>query len=141
MEIKYLTPGPGNLREVMGLMPLLYREIGPGLALVMEELIKDDAYFKLLALDEAGAPAGFMAGGCRLELDFECRAGIIEDIIIRPDLQRRGIGKAMLAEFEKWCSARGAAGVLVPCGRPGFYEKAGFEKLPVTRYWKELPAR
>lgn len=45
---------------------------------------------------------------------------------------------AMLAEFEKWAAARGAEGILVPCGREGFYEKMGFEMFPVKRYWKEL---
>ena len=139
MGIRYITPGPENSAEIIALMPALYREIGGGLAGVLEEFIKDGQYFKLLALDkESGAAAGFMVGCCRLEVDFECRAGIIEEIIVLPAYQKLGIGKTMLAEFDKWCAARGAKGVLVPCGRPGFYEKMGFEKLPVVRYWKDL---
>lgn len=140
MEIEYKTPDAGSLREILSLMPMLYRDIGEGLGKVLEEFIKDERYFKLLALEKAsGAAAGFMVGCCRLEVDFECRAGIIEEIVIHPDYRKLGIGRHMLGEFDIWCAAKGAKGVLVPCGREGFYEKMGFEKLPVIRYWKELP--
>jgi GNAT superfamily N-acetyltransferase len=141
MKIEYTIPGPADSAEILALMPALYRQIGGGLAGVLEEFLSSDRYFKMLAVEKgSGAPAGFMVGCCRLEVDFECRAGIIEEILVLPAYQKLGIGKALLAEFEKWCAARGAQGILVPCGRPGFYEKMGFEKLPVIRYWKEFTA-
>ncbi len=140
MEIEYKTPGLNDLQGILSLMPALYREIGEGLADVLKEFVRDEQYFKLMAVEKgSGKITGFMAGCCRLEVDFECRAGIIEEIVISPDHRGLGIGKNMLGEFYKWCAARGAKGVLVPCGRAGFYEKLGFEKLPVTRYWKDLP--
>lgn len=140
MTIEYKTPDLKDLQGISGLMPALYREIGEGLAKVLEEFVKDDQYFKLLAIEkETGAVAGFIVGCCRLEVDFECRAGIIEEVVVHPDYRKLGIGAALLAELEKWSRARGAKGLLVPCGREGFYEKMGFEKLPVIRYWKELP--
>jgi len=139
MQIEYKTPGPGNLPKILALMPALYSEIGEGLAKVLEEFVRDGQYFKLMAVERgSGAVIGFMAGCCRLEVDFECRAGIIEEIVIHPDYRKLGIGRKMLGEFDNWSRSRGAKGVLVPCGRAGFYEKMGFEKLPVTRYWKDL---
>ena len=39
---------------------------------------------------------------------FECRAGALEEIVVRPDCRGLGIGKAPLAEFEKWAVACGA---------------------------------
>ncbi len=141
MKIKYITPGPKDLPAVLGLMPVLYRDIGEGLSKVLAEFLESGQYFKMLAVEETtGAAAGFMAGCCRLEVDFECRAGIIEEIVVHPERRKHGIGKSMLAEFEKWCAARGAEGILVPCGREGFYEKMGFEVFPVKRFWKELPS-
>jgi len=123
----------------MGLMPALYQEIGAGLTKVLAEFLEDKNYFKLLAVEKStGAAAGFMVGCCRLEVDFEARMGIIEEIVVHPDRQKLGIGKALLAEFEKWAVARGAEGILVPCGREGFYEKMGFEMGAVKRYWKEF---
>lgn len=123
---------------IMELMPFLYNEIGQGLEKVLEEFIKDSYYFKLLATNNNGAAKGFMVGCCRPEVDFECRAGIIEEIVVHPDCRGLGTGKAMLTLFEKWSIARGAKGILVPCGREGFYEKVGFEMFPVKRFWKDI---
>ncbi|MDP2865272.1 MAG: GNAT family N-acetyltransferase [Elusimicrobiota bacterium] len=140
MTIEYRTPTPGDLSAVMGLMPALYNEIGPGLEKVLAEFIEDKYYFKLLAVEkQSGAAAGFLVGCCRLEVDFECRAGALEEVVVRPDCRGLGIGKALLAEFEKWAAARGAQGIIVPCGREGFYEKMGFQKCPITRYWRDIP--
>lgn len=139
MEIEYRVPVPADLPAVMDLMPTLYPEIGEGLPKVLAEFIEDSNYFKLLAVEKGtGAAAGFMVGCSRLEVDFECRVGIIEEIVVHPDRRKLGIGKTMLAEFEKWAAARGARGIMVPCGREGFYEKMGFEVFPVKRFWKEF---
>lgn len=139
MEIEYRAPASADLAAVMGLMPALYQEIGAGLSKVLAEFIEDKYYFKLLAVEKGtGAAAGFMVGCCRLEVDFEGRVGIIEEVVVHPDRRKLGIGKTMLAEFEKWSAARGAEGILVPCGREGFYEKMGFEMFSVKRYWKKL---
>lgn len=140
MEIEYRAAVPSDLAAVMGLMPTLYQEIGAGLTKVLAEFLEDKNYFKLLGVEKnTGSAAGFMVGCCRLEVDFEARVGIIEEIVVHPERRKLGIGKALLAEFEKWAAARGAEGILVPCGREGFYEKMGFEMFPVKRYWKELP--
>ena len=142
MEIEYKVPGPENLSAVMSLMPALYSEIGPGLEKVLAEFIEDKYYFKLLAVEKgSGAAAGVLVGCCRLEVDFECRAGVLEEVVVRPDCRGLGIGKALLAEFEKWSLARGAQALVVPCGREGFYEKMGFNKGSILRYWKDLPAK
>ena len=120
-------------------MPLLYRDIGKGLQNTLNELVKDSFYFKLLATQQdTGVATGFMLGCCRLEIDFECRAGIIEEMVVIPSHRGLGIGTAMLKIFETWSRERGAEGILVPCGREGFYEKVGFEMFPVKRYWKDL---
>lgn len=120
-------------------MPALYQEIGAGLPKVLAEFLTDKNYFTLLAVEKGtGTAAGFMVGCCRLEVDFEARVGIIEEIVVHPERRKLGIGKTLLSEFEKWAAGRGAEGILVPCGREGFYEKMGFEMFPVKRYWKEF---
>jgi len=139
MEIEYKIPGAKDLPAVMSLMPTLYSEIGPGLENVLAEFIADKYYYKLLAVEKGtGAAAGFIVGCCRLEVDFECRAGALEEVVVRPDCRGLGIGKTLLAEFEKWSVSRGAEGIIVPCGREGFYEKMGFMKCPITRYWRDI---
>lgn len=141
-KMEYRDAAASDLPGVMALMPTLYQEIGGGLQRVIAEFIGDKNYFTLAALENSGgAVIGFMVGCCRLEVDFECRVGVIEEIVVHPGSRGLGVGRAMLAEFEKWAALRGAEGVLVPCGRPGFYEKMGFEMFPVKRYWKELKAQ
>jgi len=140
MTLNYTFPGPGEEDKIYKLLELLYEgHVDGGLRGVLREFLKDDGYFKIAAVDgETGAFAGFMAGSCRLEVDFECRAGIIEELIVLPEYRKRGIGKKMLEAFEAWSRGRGASGFLVPCGRTGFYEAMGFEKHLVHRYWKEF---
>ncbi|HBA59782.1 MAG TPA: hypothetical protein DCZ92_02970 [Elusimicrobia bacterium] len=140
MEITYRTPCAADEEEIMRLLTVLYQgHVGEGLRGVLSEFIRDDNYFKMLATDGPGGPvAGFMTGSCRLEVDFECRAGIIEELIVPEEYRKRGIAKTMVAAFEDWSRARGAKGTLVPCGRPGFYEAMSFEKYMVPRYWKEF---
>ena len=139
MEIEYRAPVRSDLPAIMGLMPTLYNDIGEGLGKVLAEFVEDKNYFKLMAVEKGtGAAAGFMVGCCRLEVDFEARVGIIEEIVVHPDRRKLGIGRTLLAGFEKWAADRGAQGILVPCGREGFYEKMGFEMFPVKRFWKEF---
>jgi hypothetical protein len=78
MEIEYKTPALKDSREIFGLMPTLYSEIGDGLVDVLKEFMGDEHYFKLMAVEKGtGTIVGFMVGCCRLEVNFECRAGII----------------------------------------------------------------
>ena len=140
MQIEYSVPDAASSALIMPLMAQLYNEFGPGLEKILGQFLADDNYFKLVARDKAtGDIAGFMSGSARPEVDFECRAGIIEELVVRKDCRGLGIGRAMLVHFEAWCKNRNCGGILVPCGRAGFYEKTGFEKFVVNRYWKEFP--
>lgn len=140
MHLEYKTPGPGEEYKIYELLELLYEgHVDGGLRGVLREFLKDANYFKVAAVDrDTGAVAGFLAGSCRLEVDFECRAGIIEELVVLPEYRKNGIAKKMLGALEDWSRERGARGFLVPCGRPGFYEAMGFEKYMVPRYWKDF---
>lgn len=70
MTIEYRTPSPGDLAAVMGLMPALYSEIGPGLETVLAEFIEDKYYFKLLAVEkQTGAAA---SAGRTIDIVTDC---------------------------------------------------------------------
>lgn len=140
MSVDYKNPGPGEEEKVYKLLELLYEgHIDGGLREVMNEYLRDDNYFKFAAVDPAtGAFAGFILGSCRLEVDFECRAAIIEELVVLPEYRKQGIAKTLLEALEAWSGKKGAKGVLVPCGREGFYEAMGFEKYMVRRYWKDF---
>lgn len=140
MDIEYRKPGPGDKDKLYSLLDLLYEgHVDGGLKAVMEEFLVDENYFKLAAADgKTGDLVAFLLGSCRLEVDFECRAAIIEELVVLPEYRKRGIAKTLLGSFEAWSRERGAKGFLVPCGREGFYEAMGFEKHMVRRYWKDF---
>lgn len=140
MELRYFTPSLKDQDKIYALLEVLYEgHIDGGLRDVMREFLADGNYFKLAAEDpSSGKLAGFVLGSCRLEVDFECRAGIIEEVVVLPEYRRRGIARKLLGELEAWSREKGAKGLLVPCGRPGLYEAIGFELYTVRRYWKDF---
>ena len=150
-----------SLHDLPALMPLLHalynHDVGEGLESVVAEMLQDDRYFKLIAEEETngaiviakphlmdssnkicGSIIGFFLGSTRLEVDFECRCGIIEEIVVVEKYRGKGIGRELLSKFVDWAKKQHCQGLLVPCGREGFYEKEGFEKYNVPRYWKPL---
>ena len=90
---------------------------------------------------EAGAVAGFVA----VRLHLESSMGEIYMIAVDPDHQRRGIATALTAFALDWMRRSGMSVAMVEAGDdPGHaparatYEKAGFDLLPLARYFKKL---
>ena len=61
---------------------------------------------------------------------------LIADVMVRPDHQGRGIGKAMISEINRWLERMGENGLCIMAnlmatkGNEGFYEKLGFVRRP-----------
>jgi ribosomal protein S18 acetylase RimI-like enzyme len=90
---------------------------------------------------EAGAVLGWL--GTRLHP--EDRMGEIYILAVDPDHQRRGVAHALMAHAMAAMRDAGMAIVMVETGDdPGHapsratYERAGFERWPVARYFREL---
>jgi GNAT superfamily N-acetyltransferase len=71
--------------------------------------------------------------------------GEIYMVAVDPDFQSRGIGSALIEFALDWMKQAGMAIAMVETGGdPGHaparhtYEKAGFELLPIARYFKKL---
>ncbi len=93
-----------------------------------------------VALD-AGSPVGFVA----VKLHTEDSMGEIYMIAVDPDVQGHGIGRALTEFALNWMKDAGMSIAMVETGGdPGhgparhLYEKAGFELLPIARYFKKL---
>ncbi len=93
-----------------------------------------------VAIDKA-VIAGFVA----IKLDDESSMGEIYMIAIDPDFQGHGIGTALTEFALAWMKEAGMTIAMVETGGdPGHaparhtYEKAGFERLPIVRYFKKL---
>lgn len=71
--------------------------------------------------------------------------GEVYVIAVDPQYQRQGIGAALLSFSFSWMTERGLKMAMVETGGDAghsrsrnTYEQAGFEKLPVARYFREL---
>jgi GNAT superfamily N-acetyltransferase len=90
---------------------------------------------------ESNSTVGFVA----TKLHAEDNMGEIYMVAVDPDFQGRGIGSALIEFALDWMKQAGMAIAMVETGGdPGHaparhtYEKAGFELLPIARYFKKL---
>ncbi|WP_258062982.1 N-acetyltransferase [Pseudoclavibacter sp. Z016] len=86
-----------------------------------------------------------VAGWVCTRLHPEDRMGEVYVLAVDPDLQRRGIGRALLEHSTRRAKSAGTSMVMVETGDdPGHeparraYEADGFERWPVARYFKDL---
>ena len=65
----------------------------------------------------------------------------MEEVFVRGDLRGRGIGRALMTEFERWARGRGCALVALATRRAApFYHALGYEDS-ATYLRKLLPGR
>ncbi len=87
-----------------------------------------------------GRAVGFLVAGFLGDEPF------VIEVDVLPELQRRGIGTALLRAAADWARARGAAGLVlttfrhVPWNAP-FYERLGFAEIPPEEQGPEIRAR
>ncbi len=106
----------------------------------VEEVCTDDGTQVWVAVD-AGAPVGFVA----VKLHATDRLGEIYMIAVDPAVQGHGIGSALIDVACAWMKETGMSIAMIDTGGdPGHaparhtYAKAGFELLPVARFFKQL---
>jgi len=106
----------------------------------VEAVCSDDGVHVFVAL-EASRVAGFTA----LKLHPSDQMGEIYMIAVDPDFQRRGIASRLTQHALDWLRSAGMAIAMVETGGdPGHaparrtYAAAGFELVPVARYFKSL---
>ncbi|HVU05318.1 MAG TPA: GNAT family N-acetyltransferase [Polyangiaceae bacterium] len=91
----------------------------------------------VLAVDDLGEPAGFAA------LDWIDGAAYLDQLSVRRDRMRRGLGRALLRHAVAWADETGSAALWlttyahVAWNRP-FYEREGFVVVPEPECGPEL---
>jgi len=96
----------------------------------------------LIAEDVDGAPLGFIHLTADRDYYLQDSCGHIADIVVAPEARGRGVGKALLAEAERWSRDRGyqllTLNVFVENRGPqAVYEAAGFHAEAI-KYVKVL---
>lgn len=97
---------------------------------ISQRLQRDEDLF-LVALDKNEHVIGAVLGG------FDGRRGWVNHLAVEPQLQRSGVGRALLETIEERLRARGCLKVnLLVAGNNtrvlGFYEKQGFQRDDVV---------
>lgn len=89
--------------------------------------------------------AGRVVGVALLSYGLNVSAGSpfasIEELHVRPDAQRRGVGRALLVAVKERCAARGVSYVEVQTDDEAvaFYEALGYEREDVLVLSRGLP--
>jgi len=84
---------------------------------------------------------GYLLGFEHLTFYANGRVAWVEEVFVRGDLRGRGIGRALMTEFERWARRRGCALVALATRRAApFYHALGYEDS-ATYLRKLLPGR
>ena len=141
LSLRAWEPVFASLREAM--LPAVYQAFYRGDWRAAQrhavEAVCMDPELRVWVAREESAIAGFAA----LKLHPEDRMGEIYMIAVDPDFQRRGIARQLTHHAVDWFKGAGMEIVMVETGGdPGHgparrtYEDAGFQLLPVARYFK-----
>jgi GNAT superfamily N-acetyltransferase len=89
--------------------------------------LKDhDAFVAVAEID--GALVGYVAGDAHETFYAGGKTAWVDEILVVQDARRRGIGRALMAEFETWAAGGRCRLVgLATQGAASFYEELGFE--------------
>ncbi len=86
--------------------------------------------FEVLAVYERGAVIGVTILSYRLSISAGDLFASVEELYVRPDARRRGVGRDLLEEVGRCCKARGVSYVEVQAvddAAEVFYESVGYE--------------
>ena len=80
---------------------------------------------------------GYLLGLDHLTFYANGRVAWIEEVAVRQDWRRRGVGRALTAAFESWTTQRGAKLIALATRRAtGFYQSLGYEES--ATYFRKL---
>ena len=110
LRIADLLPGDGDaIRQAASIMVEAFRHVAPHAWPTVESASEEvgetlqEGRISRVALDGSGAVIGFIGG----EPGYEGRVWEIHPLAVRPDQQGRGIGRALVTDFEELVRERG----------------------------------
>lgn len=143
MSLRAWAPVFASLEDVLGesgVYQLLQPDWRAGQRRVVEAALGSE-HLDVWVAEVDEDTVGFVA----VRLDREAGIGEIYLIAVDPDHQRAGIGSALTSFALDWIKDKGMAVAMVETGGdPGHaparhvYERAGFTRLPIARYFKKL---
>jgi len=138
---------PDDLEPIISLLSILYKgDVGEGLKDLVQEYLNSPSHLVLVAIRER--PVGLLIGAYRLDIDYECRAGLVDAIVVEESYRKRGIGTALVREFARWARDQGCTMLQVINPNEAFFDRLGFvdrklrfKQRPLTGLERERPSR
>ena len=117
-----LRAGPPDLERLIALMTEFYAEadfpLNPArAAAAFLPLLERDDLGCVWLLRADGAAVGYVALTYCWSLEFGGRCAWVEDLFVRRDFRRRGLGRAALRQVRAECEALGVRAIHVEVGR------------------------
>jgi GNAT superfamily N-acetyltransferase len=142
LSLRAWAPVFASLEQVLGteLLARLHEDWRAGQEHTVRATLADPANHVWVAVD-GSRPVGFAAA----TLHPARLLGEICMLAVDPDFQRRGTGAALTHTATDWLASRGMRVAMVETGGDpghaparGVYQRAGYTKLPVARYFMAL---
>ena len=115
---------------IISLLRVLYKnDVGPEFSGLVQEYLDSPSHLVLLAMRDR--PIGVLIGSYRLDIDYECRAGLVDAIVVEESVRNHGIGRNLVRAFTRWARGRGCTMLQVVNPNEGFFEALGFKERPV----------
>ena len=131
MGVKLRIATRDDVGDMMPLFLDLYkRDIGAHFSDVLEEYIGSDSHLVAVAIADARI-VGLLIGSYRLDIDYECRAGFIDAIVVDEAYRMQGTGKRLVRNFAEWAKTKGCTVLQVLNARGEFFENIGFKERQV----------
>jgi GNAT superfamily N-acetyltransferase len=94
--------------------------------------LKGDDHACLLVADHDGRPIAYLLGFDHLTFFANGPVAWVEEVAVQSSWRRRGVGRALMAQFEEWAASRGAKLVALATRRAAeFYRVLGYTESAV----------
>lgn len=89
--------------------------------------LQGDEHACLLVADHDGTPVGYLLGFDHPTFFANGPVAWVEEVAVRSSWRRKGIGRALMGQFEEWAASRGAKLVALATRRAAeFYRALGY---------------
>jgi GNAT superfamily N-acetyltransferase len=120
-DVDKLLPLASDLATSFVVDPAAFRES-------FHECLQDENSVVLVAEHESSL-VGYLLGFDHVAFFANGRVSGVEELYVIPQQRRRGIGRALMREFERWARSRSSAQIVVCTRRAAeFYVALGYEE-------------
>ena len=91
-----------------------------------QKLVNEGGVY-LRVVETSGQVVAYLLGWCRTAFYSNGPVGWVQEVVVLPSFRRRGLGRQLMHDFEKWISEQGGGIVsLAASGSKAFYVALGY---------------